>query len=378
MEELRGVGSCVCWGCGSCERVFHVCGLGETMSTKGIRQILSGMQPTGVPTLGNYMGAIRNWKNLQELVDKDGGDARSKVLYMVADYHSITTNQEPEKLRSNILDLTATCLASGLDPAKCSIFQQSSIPGHAALGWVASCATPIGWLNRMTQFKEKAGKQKERAGLGLFAYPSLMAADILLYKATHVPVGEDQRQHLEFTRDLATRMNLKWGKQVFVIPEPIYVKGSCVRVMSLKDGTKKMSKSDPSEMSRIEICDDADLIARKIKKAKTDSLGTIDSSDKYLKQNRPEVHNLVSLHAALLDRDFEEVLLEFNGAQVSQVKQELIASTVSRITPIGAEFKRLRADVPHLKSVLANGAEVAGGLAEKTMREVHACSGLGI
>src|SRR5437763_13240294 len=309
--------------------------------TVPVLRVFSGMQPTGNLHLGNYLGAMVNWIKLQDT---------HECIYCVVDLHAITVWQEPRELTRAIREVTAAYLACGLDPKRSIIFNQSQVAEHAELGWVLSCVARMGWLNRMTQFKEKAGKDKEAASVGLFIYPTLMAADILAYRATHVPVGEDQKQHLELARDIAQKFNLDFAESIagagypdgfFPPPEPL-IMGPATRVMSLRDGTKKMSKSDASDMSRINLTDDADAIAKKVRKAKTDP-DPLPSEESGLK-NRPEAENLVGIYAALDGRTTGDVLRDFGASQFSSFKQALVDLAVAKLAPIAAEKRRLEAD----------------------------------
>jgi len=331
------------------------------------QRVFSGVQPSGNLHLGNYLGAIKRFVELQNRYD---------CIYCVVDLHAITVWQEPEELTRNIRELTAAFLACGIDPKRHIIFNQSQVAEHAELAWVFNCVARLGWLNRMTQFKEKAGKDREAASVGLYAYPCLMAADILAYRATHVPVGEDQKQHLELTRDIAQKFNndfgpriraLGYGEAYFPLTEPL-ISGPATRVMSLRDGTKKMSKSDPSDYSRINLTDDADAIAQKFKKARTDP-HPLSHDEKELEQ-RPEADNLIGIYAALADRTKAEVLNEFGGAQFSRFKDALTELAVAKLGPIGAETKRLMQDSHHLDSVLIDGAARARAIAAETMKAV--------
>lgn len=320
------------------------------------KRILSGVQPTGNLHLGNYLGAIRQWVALQH---------EYECFFMLADLHAITVPQAPEKLRQNTLETAAAYIACGVDPARHAIFAQSKVPQHAELAWIFSCHTPLGWLNRMTQFKEKAGKDRENAALGLYSYPVLMAADILLYKATHVPVGEDQKQHLELTRDIAGAFNRHYGKEIFPLPEPVILK-EAARVMSLRDGTKKMSKSDPSDYSRIHLTDDADTIAQKIRKAKSDMMEGMA----YDPENRPESANLLTLYAAAAGVSVAQAEAECARDSFSAFKGKLTEAMVAHLAPISARMRALLADRAELDRILAAGAEKAGALAEEHLREV--------
>ena len=329
--------------------------------------VFSGVQPTGNLHLGNYLGAIVKFVELQKSHD---------CIYCVVDLHAITVPQDPVQLTSSIREVTAAFIACGIDPKAHIIFNQSQVPEHAELAWVFNCVARLGWLNRMTQFKEKAGKDRENASVGLYAYPALMAADILVYRATHVPVGEDQKQHLELSRDIAQKFNndfsesitrMGFGDAFFPLPEPL-IQGPATRVMSLRDGTKKMSKSDPSDYSRINLTDDADAIAQKVRKAKTDP-EPLPSEEEGLKP-RPEADNLVGIYAALSGTTKSAVLKEFGGAQFSTFKAALVDLSVARLGPIGAEMKRLTGDSAYIDSVLADGSERAGAIARKTMNAV--------
>ena len=329
--------------------------------------VFSGVQPTGNLPLGNYRGAIVKFVELQK---------SHECIYCVVDLHAITVPQDPQQLTSSIREVTAAFIACGIDPKAHIIFNQSQVPEHAELAWVFNCVARLGWLNRMTQFKEKAGKDRENASVGLYAYPALMAADILVYRATHVPVGEDQKQHLELSRDIAQKFNNDFSESIartgfgdafFPLPEPL-IQGPATRVMSLRDGTKKMSKSDPSDYSRINLTDDADAIAQKVRKAKTDP-EPLSSEEEGLKP-RPEADNLVGIYAALSGSTKSAVLKEFGGAQFSTFKSALVDLSVARLGPIGAEMKKLTGDPAYIDSVLADGSERAGQIARKTMDAV--------
>lgn len=326
-----------------------------------VPRVFSGMQPTGNLHLGNYLGAMLNWIKMQDT---------HECIYCVVDMHAITVWQEPKDLRRAIIDVTAAYLACGLDPKKSIIFNQSQVPEHAELAWILGCVARLGWLNRMTQFKEKAGKDKESASIGLYTYPVLMAADIIGYHATHVPVGEDQKQHLELARDIANKFNLDYAEaiteagfedgQFFVAPEP-YITGPATRVMSLRDGTKKMSKSDPSDLSRLNLTDDAGTIAKKIRKAKTDP-EPLPSEKEGLK-GRPEADNLAGIYAAFSGETVETVLAQYGGGQFSVFKNALADLAVAKLGPIGDETKRLQADEAYVISVLKDGSERARAIA---------------
>lgn len=329
-----------------------------------MNRIFSGIQPTGNLHLGNYLGAIRNWVRLQHDYE---------CLFCVVDMHAITVWQDPKVLREATRETAAAVLAAGVDPAKNVLFVQSAVPGHAQLAWVFNCVARMGWLARMTQFKEKAGKHRENASVGLYAYPNLMAADILLYKATHVPVGEDQKQHLELTRDIAQKFNNDFAVDLFPIVEPLIL-GPATRVMSLRDGTKKMSKSDPSDYSRINLTDSADEIALKIRRAKTDPDLLPDSPAGFA--GRPEAANLLSIYAALADLAVEDVCARYGGRQFSDFKQELVDLAVATLAPVTAEVARLRQDPGHVDDLLRAGAIRARQLAEPILEEVYAAVGL--
>ena len=336
-------------------------------------RVFSGIQPTGNLHLGNYLGAIVKFVALQKT---------HECLFCVVDLHAITVPQDPKALREAIRKIAAAYIASGVDPVKNIIFNQSQVAEHAELAWVFNCVARIGWLNRMTQFKEKAGKDRENASIGLFAYPTLMAADILLYRATHVPVGEDQKQHIELARDIAQKFNNDFAESIaanghaegfFPLPEPL-IQGPAARVMSLRDGLKKMSKSDPSEYSRISLSDDADTIAQKVRKAKTDPEPL--PTDKEGLKNRPEAENLIGIYAALNDSTADSVLQQFGGAQFSSFKQALADLAVARLGPIGAEMRRLEADPAYIDSVLRDGSLRARAIAGPIMNQVKDIVGL--
>jgi tryptophanyl-tRNA synthetase len=332
--------------------------------TQFVQRVFSGVQPTGNLHLGNYLGAMVRFVELQK---------SHECLYCVVDLHAITVPQKPEALRASIREVTAAYIAVGIDPKKHIIFNQSQVAEHAELAWVLNCTARVGWLNRMTQFKEKAGKDRENVSIGLYVYPVLMAADILLYKATQVPVGEDQKQHVELTRDIAQKFNLDFAEQIavtghgeafFPLPEPL-IQGPATRVMSLRDGTKKMSKSDPSDYSRINLSDDADTIAQKIRKAKTDP-EPLPSEIEGL-GNRPEADNLVGIYAALENRAKSDVLRTFGGGNFSTFKSALVDLAVAKLDPIAGEVKRLNADTAYIDDVLADGAARAREIASANM-----------
>jgi tryptophanyl-tRNA synthetase len=322
-------------------------------------RVFSGMQPTGNLHLGNYLGAMLNWVKMQDTTE---------CIYCVVDMHAITQWQDPKALRQSIRGVTASYLACGLDPKRSVIFNQSQVPEHAELAWIFNCVSRLGWLNRMTQFKDKAGKDKEAASVGLYVYPNLMAADILAYKATHVPVGEDQKQHLELTRDIAAKFNNDYGVEFFPQPEP-YIVGTATRVMSLRDGTKKMSKSDPSDLFRINLTDTADDIAKKIRKAKTD-MDALPSEPAGLK-GRPEAENLVGIFAALNGGTVQDVLSQFGGGQFSGLKNALADLAVEKLAPIATEIKRLQEEQTFVDQVLAEGAARARAISAPIVREAR-------
>ena len=329
------------------------------------KRIFSGVRPTGNLHLGNYLGAIKNFVDLQN---------KFECVYCIVDLHAITNRQNPKELQSNILETIASFIASGLNPEKNIIFNQASVSAHSELAWIFNCVARIGWMNRMTQFKEKAGVNKENASVGLLVYPNLMAADILIYKATHVPVGEDQKQHLELTRDIAKKFNndFKCG-DYFPIVEPLIPK-EISRVMSLRDGKKKMSKSEDSDQSRINLKDDKDLINQKIKKAKTDN-DPIPSEINGLK-NRHEAANLISIYASVNNIKIDEVLKEFGGKNFSTFKSKLSESIVERICPIGIEIKKLLQDKSYLYDILEKGAKRADLIAKNNLKEFYEIIGL--
>jgi len=321
-------------------------------------RVFSGIQPSGGLTLGNYLGAIKRFVEMQD----DGVES----IYCMVDLHAITVWQDPAKLRHATRELCAGYIAAGLDPEKSILFNQSQVSAHAELGWVFSCVARMGWLNRMTQFKDKAGKNRENASVGLFSYPTLMAADILLYHATHVPVGEDQKQHIELTRDIAAKFNHDYGVDFFPITEPV-IEGAATRVMSLRDGTKKMSKSDPSDMSRINMTDDADTIAKKIRKAKTDPDGLPSEAEGLI--GRPEAKNLVSIYAALSEMSVDQVLAEVGGKQFSEFKPMLSELAVTKLSPISAEMARLMQAPDEIDAILRKGAAKARVIADPILQK---------
>jgi tryptophanyl-tRNA synthetase len=345
--------------------------------------VFSGVQPTGNLTLGNYLGAIRKFVALQET---------HNCIYCVVDLHAITVYQEPKSLIEATRSVAAAYIAAGIDPVKHIVFNQSRVHQHAELAWIFNCVARMGWLNRMTQFKEKAGKDRENASVGLFAYPTLMAADILVYRGTHVPVGDDQKQHLELARDIAQKFNNDYSERIgemglgvpvqvgdetvngyFPLTEPL-IEGPATRVMSLRDGTKKMSKSDPSDLSRINLTDTADDIAKKIRKARTDPEALPSELDGL--KDRPEADNLVGIYAALADISKADVLKQFGGQQFSVFKPALADLSVAKLSPMADEMRRLMGDTGHIDSVLVHGAERASVMAEKTIRDVKQILGL--
>jgi tryptophanyl-tRNA synthetase len=328
-------------------------------------RILSGIQPSGVPTLGNYLGAIQHWVRLQ-----DGPD---ECLYCVVDLHAITVWQEPAQLAAQTREMAASLIACGISPARSILFHQSAVAAHARLGWIFQCVARLGWLNRMTQFKDKAGKDREAASAGLYTYPALMAADILAYKATRVPVGDDQRQHLEFANDVAQKFNHDYGVAFFPQIEALIL-GPAARVMSLRDGSKKMSKSDPSDQSRINLMDDADTIALKVRRARTDPEPL--PGEMAGLEGRAEARNLAGIYAALAGQEVADVLRERGGQGFSQFKEALAELLVSKLAPIAAETRRLLADPGHVDSVLRDGAAKARTLADPVVAEAERLVGL--
>ncbi len=325
------------------------------------KKIFSGVQPSGNLHLGNYLGAIKNFVDLQN-------QKETECIYCIVDLHAITVKQEPRELKKNIRETLATFIASGLDYEKSIIFNQSSVTAHSEGAWILSCIARMGWLNRMTQFKEKAGKDKEKASVGLYAYPVLMAADILLYDSTHVPVGHDQKQHLELCRDIAQRFNSDFNVEDFLkVPEPLIQKNFS-RIMSLKDGMKKMSKSDPSDLSRINLTDEKDLIVNKIKKAKTDNMPmpTIEAN----LEKRPEVENLLGIYSSLSNQTLDQSKKEFDGKNFSDFKEKLSDLLVEKITPISKEIKKLLNDEKNLDHILYDGSQKADKIASKKIKKI--------
>ena len=325
------------------------------------KKIFSGVQPTGNLHLGNYIGAIKNFVNLQN-------DSENSCIYCVVDLHAITIKQDPIELKKNIRETTAAFIASGLDYKKSIIFNQSSVAAHSEGSWILSCVARMGWLNRMTQFKEKAGKDKEKASVGLYIYPILMAADILLYDATHVPVGEDQKQHLELSRDIANKFNQDFNSPNFlIVPEPLIQKNFS-RIMSLKDGSKKMSKSDPSDLSRINLNDSVDQMVNKIKKAKTDS-EPLPDNEKTLSK-RPEAENLLGIYSSLSEQPISKTINEFSGKNFSEFKEKLSSLVVDKISPLSTEINKLLKDESFIDKILSDGAEKADEIAYKKVKNI--------
>ncbi|MBK1697061.1 tryptophan--tRNA ligase [Rhodovibrio salinarum] len=342
-----------------------------------MKRIFSGVQPTGALHLGNYLGAIRNFVDLQH---------EAEAIYCIVDLHAITVWQEPGELGPNTREVAAAYLAAGIDPKKSIIFNQSRVSAHTELSWIFNCVARIGWLNRMTQFKEKAGKHREQASAGLYIYPALMAADILTYKATHVPVGDDQKQHLEFARNVAQKFNYDYcgGDEtgVFPLPEPIIL-GAAARVMSLRDGSKKMSKSEPSDMTRINLSDDRDTIADKIKRARTDAdmlpgpdvLDASGNLPEETRKDRPECFNLLGIYAALANESWQDVLARFEGQGFGAFKPQLAELAVEKLGPMGQEMTRLRNDPAEIDRILANGADRAAEIAQPVLKEAKQAVG---
>ncbi|MCP3972280.1 MAG: tryptophan--tRNA ligase [Rhodobacteraceae bacterium] len=329
-------------------------------------RVFSGIQPSGGLTLGNYLGAMKRFVQMQD-------EASHETIYCMVDLHAITVWQDPARLHAATRELCAGFIACGIDPEKSILFNQSRVPEHAQLGWLFSCVARMGWMQRMTQWKDKAGKNAQNASLGLFAYPALMAADILIYHATHVPVGEDQKQHLELTRDIAVKFNNDFGVDFFPITESV-IEGAATRVMSLRDGSRKMSKSDPSDMSRINMTDDTDTIAAKIRKARTDP-EPLPSDLKGLDE-RPEARNLVNIYAALADVSAEQVIADHAGQQFSTFKPSLADLAVAKLSPISAEMARLTADPAEIDRLLARGAQRARAVAEPVLKQAYEIVGM--
>jgi tryptophanyl-tRNA synthetase len=325
------------------------------------KKIFSGVQPTGNLHLGNYLGAIKNFVELNNQKD-------NTCIFCVVDLHAITVKQDPKELKRNIRETAATFIASGIDPNNSIIFNQSMVPAHSEAAWILSCVSKIGWLNRMTQFKEKAGKDKEKASIGLYSYPVLMAADILLYDATHVPVGDDQKQHLELCRDIAQKFNNDFNATDFLkVPEPL-IKKQFSRIMSLKDGIKKMSKSDPSDLSRINLTDEKDQIFNKVKRAKTDPL-PMPADIKDLTK-RPEAENLLGIYSSLRNQKLENSINEYSGKQFSEFKEKLAEILIEKIEPISKEIKRLLHDTKYIDEILLKGSEKADKIASRKIKEI--------
>ena len=324
-----------------------------------MNRIFSGIQPTGNLHLGNYLGAVRNWVRMQN---------EYECIFCMVDLHAITVWQDPAELRRSTRELAAAILASGVDPKKNTLFVQSQNPDHAQLAWIFNCVARLGWLNRMTQFKDKAGKDRENASVGLYAYPNLMSADILAYKATHVPVGEDQKQHLELARDTAQKFNNDFGVEFFPLPEPV-IQGAGARVMSLRDGSKKMSKSEESDYSRINMTDDADTIALKFRKAKSDPDALPETAAGL--EGRPEAANLLGIYAALSDRTRDEAIAQFAGKTFSEFKKDLTDLAVAVLAPISTEMKRLLADPAQIDGILSEGSRRARAISSPIMAEVQ-------
>ena len=326
------------------------------------KKIFSGVQPTGNLHLGNYLGAIKNFVELSK-------DNKNQCIFCVVDLHSITTKQDPKKLRDNINETVASFIASGIDPKKNIIFNQSRVPAHSEAAWILSCVARMGWLNRMTQFKEKAGKDKEKASVGLYSYPILMAADILLYDATHVPVGDDQKQHLELSRDIAQKFNNEFEvENFFKIPDPLIQK-EFSRIMSLKDGLRKMSKSDPSDASRINLTDNKDQIINKIKKAKTDTFPMPKDTEEL--ESRPEARNLISIYSSLTNTKIEQNIEILSSKNFSEFKESLSQVLVDKIEPITKEIKKLLNDRSYIEQILDEGSKKANEIASKKIKEIH-------
>ncbi|AWB49626.1 tryptophan--tRNA ligase [Gemmobacter aquarius] len=328
-------------------------------------RIFSGIQPSGGLTLGNYLGALKRFVEKQ--------DEGIETIYCMVDMHAITVWQDPEKLRQQTREGAAAFIAAGIDPKRSILFNQSQVTAHVELGWIFNCIARMGWMSRMTQFKDKAGKNSENVSLGLFAYPSLMAADILAYKATHVPVGDDQKQHLELCRDIAIKFNNDYGVDFFPVVEPL-IEGAATRVMSLRDGTKKMSKSDPSDQSRINLTDDADTIAKKIRKAKTDPEPLPDNLGDL--KDRPEAKNLVNIYAALAGHTPEQVIADYAGAQFGTFKPALADLAVAKLEPITLEMNRLMQDIAEIDRILGEGADRADALARPIVDQVYDIVGM--
>lgn len=328
-------------------------------------RIFSGIQPSGDLHLGNYLGAIQHWPGLQ---------AKADCIYCIVDLHAITVWQDPKQLRQSGIELTAGLIAAGIDAQQSTLFRQSDNPDHTTLAWLFNCVARVGWMNRMTQFKDKAGKNREKVSLGLYSYPSLMAADILAHRATHVPVGEDQKQHLELTRDIALKFNHDYAEEFFPIIEPL-IQGEAARVMSLRDGTKKMSKSDPSDASRLNLLDSEEALVEKIRKARTDS--DVLPSEVAGLEGRAEAENLLRIYAAFVDQELEEVVREFGGQNFSRLKARLVEVTLEKLAPISAEMRRLIAAPDHVEAILSAGAERARMSSAGVIARVREIMGVG-
>ena len=328
-------------------------------------RVVSGIQPTGGLHIGNLLGAILRWVRMQD---------EAQCLFFLADLHALTVDVDPAQLRSNVREMAAALIASGIDPDRSTLFPQSAVPAHSQLAWVLQCTARVGWLNRMTQFKEKSGKSREGASVGLYTYPILQAADVLVYQATHVPVGEDQKQHIELARDIAVKFNTDFDIELFVPPEPFIGGGTAARVMSLRDGSAKMSKSDPSEMSRIHLTDSDDDIAQKIRKAKTDPAPLPEDPAELA--GRPEARNLVGIYAAITAESMEQVLARFAGQGFGQFKPALADALVGLLAPLRSRLEELRSDPEELDRLLARGAERAAEIADPTVAAAYAAVGL--
>ena len=339
--------------------------MADAANAKFTPRVFSGIQPSGGLTLGNYLGALKRF------VEKQGEGI--ETIYCIVDLHAITVWQDPAKLRHATRELAAGFIAAGIDPERSILFNQSQVAAHAQLAWIFNCVARLGWMNRMTQFKDKAGKNAEAVALGLYAYPALMAADILAYHATQVPVGEDQRQHLELTRDIATKFNHDYGVEFFPITEPV-IEGAATKVMSLRDGSKKMSKSDPSDQSRINLTDDADTIAKKIRKATTDAEPLPEALD--LLANRPEARNLVNIYAALSGKTAQDVLSEYAGQGFGTFKPRLADLAVATLSPISTEMSRLMKTPDEIDRILGRGAERAEAIAAPILDQVYDIVGM--
>lgn len=335
------------------------------MSADTSMRVVSGIQPTGGLHLGNLLGAILRWVRMQD---------EAECLFFLADLHALTIDVDPQELRSNIREMAAALIASGIDPKKSILFQQSAIPAHAELAWILQCTARVGWLNRMTQFKEKSGKSREGASVGLYTYPVLQAADVLLYRATHVPVGEDQKQHLELARDIAIKFNTDYDVELFVPPEPYIPTGAAARIMSLRDGSAKMSKSDPSDMSRINLTDSDDQISQKIRKAKTDPEPLPD--DPALLDGRPEARNLVGIFGAVTGESVEQVLSRFAGQGFGSFKPALADALVALLHPLRSRLQELRNDPAELDRLLADGSARAAALGKPVLKQAYSAVGL--